>query len=303
MGSLAKANIETAIYYYDLKLLTKFAAILGRETEAASFEEQAALVLNNYNRRLLVKNEKTGLWGYQAAPDPKPLIQLATFFPWLTQRLKSAGSLNMTPACQALPLFFDMVPQDKIEDVRKTLLQGLDAGGFLLGEVALPYVLQSLSDVGFDQLIFDWVISEEHPSYYRFVLQGETTLPEFWSDNARSRNHDMLGHIVEWFYNGMAGINSKSAAFKEISIRPFLPGEMNALSCGYESVRGRIEVNIERQGTQLELTVSVPPNTSAVLDLSRLAPELKAAYIAQFEKSVEKSDINLGSGQYLITLS
>ena len=156
--------------------------------------------------------------------------------------------------------------------------------------------------MGADQRISDFVTSEEHPSYYRFVLHGETTLPEFWSDNARSRNHDMLGHIVEWFYNGMAGINSRSAAFKEITIRPFLPRGVNALNCGYESVRGRIEVHVERNGAHLELKVSVPPNTSAVVNLSRLDPDSKTAYVSELEKTIEMPDINLDSGVYTITL-
>lgn len=303
LGSLAKANIETAIYYYDLKLLAKFATVLERESEAASFNEQAAAVLDNYNRRLLVKNDKTGLWGYQAARDPKPFIRLATFFPQLVRRMTGAGTLNMTPACQALPLFFEMVPDDKLEDVRETLSLALGERGFMCGEVALPYVLQSLRAIGEDQRIFDFVISEEHPSYYRFVMQGETTLPEFWKDNARSRNHDMLGHIVEWFYNGMAGINSKSAAFKEISIRPFLPGSVNVLNCGYESVRGRIEVHVERSGAEIELNVTVPPNTSAALDLSGLGGDSQTATIAQLEKAIEGPTINLNSGKYTITLN
>ena len=302
-GSLAKSNIETAIYYHDLALLSRFATILEHETDAAFFRQEAHAVLANYNQQLLVKNDVTGLWGYKAAPDPKLMMRLSAGINRLTGKTKYTGGLNMIQACQALPLYFGMVPPDKIADVQKSLELVLDERGFVCGEVSLPYVLQTLKAMGDSQRIFEFVTRDEHPSYYRFVVQGETTLPEFWTDTARSRNHDMLGHIVEWFYNGMAGIASQNDAFKEISICPSLPNGVDRLQCGYQSVRGYIEVTVDRDDTGSTVHITLPPNTSAAVDLSKIDSRLTHAYIEQLDVQTDVSMLSLSSGTYTILLS
>jgi hypothetical protein len=111
---------------------------------------------------------------------------------------------------------------------------------------------------------------EEHPSYLRFVNMGETTLPEYWRDDARSRNHDMLGHIMEWFYSGMAGITSEENAFKKIKISPWLPRDMKELQCQYHSIRGIIAVDIRRLDTGLQIRLTVPEGCEASVDFKKM---------------------------------
>lgn len=86
-GSRATANIETAFYYYDLIVMSEFAAILGRQEGQQTFISQAEEIRTNYNHRLLV--QKDGKWCYKA---------------WNRQ-----DEIFCTQACQALPLYFGMV--------------------------------------------------------------------------------------------------------------------------------------------------------------------------------------------------
>jgi hypothetical protein len=53
--------------------------------------------------------------------------------------------------------------------------------------------------------------------------KGATSLTESWAAlETVSNNHLMLGHLMEWFYSGLAGIrqDENSVAFKEIILKP-----------------------------------------------------------------------------------
>ena len=74
------------------------------------------------------------------------------------------------------------------------------------------------------------------------MLDGETTLGEYWETNPRSHCHDMMGHIIEWYYNGIAGIRPAAPGFRKVEIDPYLPQTMNRFDCSYETPLGTIRV-------------------------------------------------------------
>ena len=110
----------------------------------------------------------------------------------------------------------------------------------------MPYIIRSLSKLGKADMIHAMIMQKEHPSYYRFIEKGENTLPEFWMDDARSRKHDMMGHIMEWFFTDVAGITSDDG-FKTVKINPELPSHITFVECEYHSVRGKIYVKIDTE--------------------------------------------------------
>ena len=136
----------------------------------------------------------------------------------------------ITQASQGLPLYWGLVPEDKKADVvkvfRKTLV---DEQTFIAGEVGLPYVIQTARENGMNDLISQFILREEHPSYYAFVLDGETILGEYWETNPRSHCHDMMGHIIEWYYNGIAGIIPEEPGFTKVTIKPYMPDTIEYL--------------------------------------------------------------------------
>ncbi|MBR1623929.1 MAG: alpha-L-rhamnosidase, partial [Pseudobutyrivibrio sp.] len=121
----------------------------------------------------------------------------------------------------------------------------------------LPYVIQSAAKYGMNDLICKCITREEHPSYYAFILAGETTLGEYWESNPRSHCHDMMGHIIEWYYNSMAGIKPLEPGFKRVLIEPYLPESMNQLQCSYNSINGEISVRLERIDGKVSVDVKV----------------------------------------------
>ena len=114
------------------------------------------------------------------------------------------------------------------------------------------------------------ILRETHPSYYAFILDGETTLGEYWESNPRSHCHDMMGHIIEWYYNGIAGIIPEAPGFSKVTIRPYLPESMHEFTCIYQSAHGRIKVHVKETGKEILLETEVPEGVEAAIDVSNL---------------------------------
>lgn len=250
-GMMAKENIETAFLYGDAKVMEKFANILGKADDAAAYTAYAAKVKSNYNEKLLVYNVETKAYCYKV---------------W-----DHKDKIATTPACEALPLYWGLCPEEHEADVAAALKQAVISGGsFQSGEVGQPYIIQTMSKYGMNDLICKVILADQHPSYYAFVLAGETSLGEYWEDNPRSHCHDMMGHIAEWYYNGIAGIKSLAPGFKKILVKPYLPESMSTMKCTYNSASGPITVKMKRENGEIRLDVQAAKGIEVTIDRSFL---------------------------------
>ena len=243
----SRENIETAYLYRNLLLTAELAGRTGRKTDQKKYEILAEDCKEQYNNLLLKKHPVTGEWYYQSwESDDDGIIQ---------------GN-------QAVPLQFGLVPEDKKASVEKSFLESVKEHRFLAGEIALPYIFRTLGELGEMDIVHDMILQKEHPSYYRFVEKGETCLPEFWSDEARSRDHDMMGSILEWFYRYVAGISSEDG-YSSIRIEPRLPKALDWAECRYQSLTGLVEVSVRRkEGGRLEVSCRIPANTVGTLEVN-----------------------------------
>ena len=249
-NQLARENVETAFLYADAITLAEFAEILGEKEDEVQLRQFAEEIKENYNQRLLVQDEK-GKWCYRSFEHTEKLV--------------------ITQACEALPLYWGMVPEDKVSDVAEAFRQTfLEKRAFASGKVGLPYIIQTASRYGMNDLICSFIMKPEHPSYYAFVKEGLTTLGEYWEENPRSHCHDMMGHIIEWYYNGLAGIKPLEPGFKKVLIKPYLPESMNYMKCRYESVSGMIQVILTRKDGRVEVETDIAEGISFEIDCSNL---------------------------------
>lgn len=244
-GDESRENVETAFLYYDYKCLADLAHSLGLKEKAEAHLKRAQTILHAYNHALLRLDEQTGCWYYQR---------------------KSSDQPSLSQANQAIPLCFGMVPENRKESVEQSFLRSVENGQLCAGEVGIPYVFETLMRLGRHDLIHAIIMRKEHPSYYRFVEQGETTLPEFWNDNARSRCHDMMGSVLGWFYKGLGGISSDDG-YTTITLAPALAPGMHWVHCSYEAITGIVEVKLAQRGPVYSLEVTLPPNTSGTLHI------------------------------------
>lgn len=250
-NDLARENIETAFLYADASCLAKFAEALNRVDDQRMLLEKAEEIRYDYNEKLMVRHPEKGFWCYRCYDHPEEVF--------------------LTQAAQALPLFWDMVPEERKEDVVNAFSYTLEKeGAFIAGEVGLPYIIQCARIFGMNDLVSRFILQKEHPSYYAFILDGETTLGEYWETNPRSHCHDMMGHIIEWYYNGIAGLIPEEPGFAKVTIRPYLPESIHEFICTYQSVHGQFRVYVKEMEDKILLEVEVPDGVEKHVDISGL---------------------------------
>lgn len=115
--------------------------------------------------------------------------------------------------------------------------------GLTAGDIGYRYLLRVLDDAGRSDVIYDMNSGSDKPGYGYQLARGATALTESWQAYPNvSNNHFKLGHLMEWFYSGLAGIRPApdAIAFKEIDIRPEPVGDVSAVQASIQSPYGLI---------------------------------------------------------------
>ena len=136
------------------------------------------------------------------------------------------------------------------------------------GDIGYRYVLRALEDAGRSDVIFDMNSRDDVPGYGFQLKHGATALTESWQAyESVSNNHFMLGHLMEWFYAGLAGIKQadNSVAYNKIEIKPQPVGDVTAAKATYHSPYGEIVSDWKKNGDTFELNVEIPANTTATI--------------------------------------
>lgn len=234
----------TAIYYYDLTIMGKIARLLGKLQDAAGYEQLAIEVRKAFNEVFFNKETKQYATGSQAANAMAVYMQLVE------------------------PQHKTAVIENIIKDIRSR------NNSLTAGDIGYRYLLKVLHEAGRSDVIFDMNNRSDVPGYGYQLAKGATALTESWAAlPANSNNHFMLGHIMEWFYQGLAGINQAdgSVAYRQIIIKPEPVGDITSASGSYHSMYGTITSEWKMEGNVFDLHTSIPPNTTATLYLPAVA--------------------------------
>lgn len=115
----------------------------------------------------------------------------------------------------------------------------------------------------------------------------------------------MLGHLMEWFYSGLAGIkqpdNANGLAFRAIDIRPEPVGDVTSAQAKTQSPYGTISSKWEKKNGTFVLDVEIPANSKATVYLpvaqsAKLSMNGKIVQATGYEKG--KAIVKVGSGVY-----
>ncbi|WP_462253533.1 family 78 glycoside hydrolase catalytic domain [Ferruginibacter sp.] len=235
-----KALTATAIYFYDVQLLAKVAALLQQKNDALIYRQLVAAIGYAFNNSFFNTKTKVFATGSQTA--------------------------------MAMPLCFGLVAQTDKAAVLKNMVDSINAQGKKLtaGDIGFHFLIQALHDGGASQLIYDMNYRDDVPGYGYQLKKGATALTESWPALAEvSNNHLMLGHIMQWFYEGLGGIKQteNSYGYKQIIIEPEVVGDINYVNANHQTVYGNIVSQWKKTDTGFELYVEIPVNTTAIIYL------------------------------------
>ena len=229
------ALTATALYYDDVNILAQTAQLLGQSDDAARYSAQAVTVRAAFQQKFY--NADTG--------------QFAT------------GSQTANAMAVALGLADPAQASRAVQDIRGR------GNALTSGDVGYRYLLRTLAQGGRSDVIFDMNNQSDRPGYGYQLAHGATSLTEAWDTRTGSQDHFMLGHIMEWFYHDLAGIQIDPSApgYQNTVIAPSPVGDLTWAKAAYNSVHGRIESEWHRDGSNFTLRVVIPANTTATVSL------------------------------------
>lgn len=268
----------TAIYYYDATLLRDMARLLKKGDAVKRYEQLAGEIKQTFNDTFFNK----------------------------TNQVYSTGSQT----AMAMPLALGLVEEPYRAAVLKNLEDSIRADGKKLtaGDVGFHYLVQALHEGDASQLLYEMNSRDDVPGYGYQLRKGATALTESWPAlEVVSNNHLMLGHIMEWFYGGLAGIRQmdSSIGFRHILIQPEIVGDITFVKGSYESLYGTIRSEWQKKTGSFTLKVSVPANTKATVYLpgaagKKITEGSRTLTPAKMDRSA--AVVEIGSGDYIFVV-
>ncbi|MDR2037322.1 MAG: glycoside hydrolase family 78 protein [Bacteroidales bacterium] len=272
----SKGVTATAIYYYNVCIMQKTARILGYQEDEAHFTQLGKEIKSAFNQRFFNTETKQYDQGSQTA--------------------------------NAMAIYMDLVEPQYRKDVFLNIMNDLKERNYSQtpGDIGFRYFLRVLESEGASETIYTINHREDVPGYGFQLAKGATALTESWAAlRYVSNNHCMLGHLMEWFYSGIAGIrqSENSVAFKEIVIRPEPVGDLTSASATFMSPYGKIASEWKKENGKFYLDVEIPANTSALVhfplgNIKRLKENGQAFRSRIIKDTKGHKAIRIGSGKY-----
>jgi hypothetical protein len=279
-SQLTSAGITaTAIWLQDLDVLRQAAGVLGNQADATSFQATQTTVTSAFNAKFL----------------------------------NAAGSYDKgSQTDNAMPLALGLVPDAQKAKVVSSLVASVTAAQnrVTAGDVGFAYLVRALSQAGRGDVIYAMLKQSAGPGYLYQINHGATSLTEAWDANpADSQNHAMLGHVEEWLYEGLGGINPDPAGpgFKKFIVSPQPQAGLASVSAQYHSIRGLIVSNWQRGAGGLTFAITVPVNTTATVIIPTANPSMvtesgspaaTAPGVISSSAQAAALELVVGSGQY-----
>ena len=242
--SADQGHVATAYLHHSAALAASIGQLLGHDDEVPALEELAARTLDA----------------------------------WRAEYIDEDGSLR--PATQAnhvRALAFGLVPDELRERTADRLVELVRAADTHLGTgfLATPLLLPVLADAGHLDVAYELLLQDTSPSWLTMVDRGATTVWEEWEgidDQGvahASLNHYSKGAMISFLHRYVAGIRpvEGAPAYRRFRIAPQPGGGITWAEGVLDSPYGRIESSWRIADGTFHLTATVPPGTSAEVEL------------------------------------
>ena len=280
-----KDLIATAYYYHSTTILSKVAAIIGKNEDTQKYKALAAEIKEAFNKEFVTPNGRL---------------------------------VSHTQTAYGLALAFDLLPENLVHKAAEYFAGDVKKFGHLTtGFVGTPLLCKTLSAIGRDDLAYMLLNNKKYPSWLYPVTQGATTIWERWDGQKpdgtfqdvgmNSFNHYAYGAIGEWLYQHVAGIriDENHPGYKHILFDPHPGGGLKNASAEISTLYGKVSSSWKIENDNFVYEVTIPANTNATVTL----PYAKADQVKQNGQAVTGGivintndlQVNLGSGTYTFT--
>jgi alpha-L-rhamnosidase len=282
--------LSSAFYYHLLQIMKKFAGIIEADkADVIYYNDLAERIKSAFNSKYL-------------NPD-------------------THSYANNTVTANVLPLAFGMVPEDLEKKVFGNMVHEIEVtkkGHISTGVVGTQFLMRTLTEFGRGDLAYKLASNKTYPSWGYMAENGATTIWELWNGNTaapemNSQNHVMLlGDLMIWYYENMAGIKSDPEApgFKRIIMKPDFGAGLTYVNASYESIHGLIKSRWKKNKGKLEWGITIPENCTALVYVPTPDPSKVKVNKERSEKVSEVYKVEgdqlvfkLRSGTYIIDIN
>lgn len=233
------AEITSSAYYFvDAQLISLYAQLLGKTADAQQYADLAEDIR-------------------------------AAFLDQFVDVTKGRVGNNSQTALSCA-LYQGIVEGARSSEIIKTLIRTIAENDHKLdfGILGAKYTLNALSEYGYADVAYGLINHTDYPGWGHWIKRGATTLWEDWK-GASSLSHIMFGDVSAWFYKNILGIQPDPAkpGFKHFYLRPFFPPDLSWAKGKVESPYGQIKSEWQRDGGAITLTLTVPVNCRATLEI------------------------------------
>lgn len=315
---LGTAFLVTAYHAYDLGIMSKVAAIIGKSSDVEKYQTMYEKRKEFFNTTFVNADKKTmGLIG-DPRMGPGPVVPA---------EFKVADTQTSYAVGLAMDLFNAVNKPAMIQNLAETVKrQNKDDGGVLrptyslmTGFIGTAWISKALSDNGLSELAYKILQGNKYPSWLYSIEQGSTSIWErlngytvedgFGGNNGmNSFNHYSFGAVGQWMMAYSLGIQRDEPGFKKFILQPEIDptGQMISAKGYYDSQYGRIESEWKVESKKLTYKATVPANTTATLYLPAASiksvsengnplEKAKGIKILKFENGKVVAEVSSGS--------
>jgi alpha-L-rhamnosidase len=281
---MAIGVLSTAFYYDMVNIMIRFAGIINNKKDIAYFKNEAAKIKVAFNKKFFNSTHN-----YYA---------------------------NNTTTANVLALAFNLVQDNFRKEVfarvvDKTVNDG--KGHITTGLIGIQQLMRTLTHNGRPDIAYLLATTTSYPSWGYMLTQGATSIWELWNGNTagpamNSANHVMMiGDLLTWYYEDLAGIKAAAPAFKIIEMKPIAAPDLKFVNASYQCPQGLIVSNRSMDANGFKWQIEIPANTKAVVYIPAISsakikengtPVNLLKDIKQVGKTTEYVLLKIGSGKY-----
>ncbi|MFB4279703.1 family 78 glycoside hydrolase catalytic domain [Nonomuraea sp. MTCD27] len=256
------ALVATAYHAWTARVVADTAALLGHSGDATRYAELASEVRAAFRREFVT-----------------PSGRLACD----------------TQTAYALALCLDLLDgPGQRERAGRRLVELVAADDHRIGTgfVGTPLICDALCSVGAYDTAYQLLTQRNCPSWLYPVTMGATTIWERWDSmlpdgtvnpgEMTSFNHYALGAVADFLHRTVAGLAPDEPGYRRLRIAPRPGGGLTHASARLDTPYGPAAVSWNTDGTTLTVTATVPPGTSALVDLPQAEPREVGAGTHEF---------------------
>jgi alpha-L-rhamnosidase len=274
-----KPVIYTAYFAYCTKLMSRIAAVLGREDDVVKYNSLFDQIKASFNKAYV----------------------------------KADGGIEgNTQTDYVLALSFGLLDGQRQMEAAKHLVDNIEKRDWHLstGFIGTKSLMLTLASIGRDDVAYRLIHNDTFPSWGFSIKQGATSIWERWDGwtpekgfqdpGMNSFAHYSFGAVYQWMVENIGGIRSDGPAYNHIVLAPHPDAQLTFADTTYDSIHGPIETHWKKVNGHLQVRVTIPANTTGrvILPVSNLLAARQSARVAEKTAGVKFAGVESGAAQF-----